>query len=261
MARPTKPKDLKPKAEGEAAAPAGAPPSGKAPALDLKFIVLLLAIIISTIGGSVGSMYVLGPMVLVPAIAEKLPGGGEHGEAGGKHAAPAHENKVGINLELDEFMVNLKPDPNAGGNQYLRARMALSIGVPEAENCYAVPEHAQAGEAAIIAWRQSEAEAGQVVGAALPVDRDVDRNIVASGGGAADPVAACLDAFKKNMGKYVPTMRDIINAALMKRTAGTLSTLEGQEALKDEISDEVNAMMDPKYKVLRVNFADFIIQR
>ena len=80
MARPTKPKDLKPKAESEAPAGGASPaPSGKggAPALDLKFIVLLLAIIVSTIGGSVGSMYVLGPMVLVPAIVSQIPGGAE----------------------------------------------------------------------------------------------------------------------------------------------------------------------------------------
>jgi len=88
----------------------------------------------------------------------------------------------------------------------------------------------------------------------------VDSTLLAEGSGK-DALGACLDQFKNNMAKYVPTMRDVINAALMKRTAGTLSTLEGQEALKDEIKEEINQFMDQKYQVLRVNFEDFIIQR
>ncbi len=251
MARPTKPKDLKPKAEGEvaptpiqaAAVSGGAGGVG----LDLKFIVTLLAIVISSVGASVGSIYFLAPIVLVPAIVEQIPHALGNSAEGG-HGETAHASKVGLNLELDEFMVNLKTDPNLGGNQYLRTKMSLNISVPPEEDCYSIGHHAML---------PADAN-GQIVGAAVPVDRE----LLASGGGApADPVVGCLDAFRNNMGKYVPTMRDVINAALMKRTAGNLSTLEGQEALKDDIMAEVNQFLDSRYKVVRINFEDFIIQR
>jgi hypothetical protein len=94
---------------------------------------------------------------------------------------------------------------------------------------------------------------GQIVGAAAPVDRTL---IAEEGGGPT-----CEQIFKNNMGKYVPTIRDVINASLMKRTASSLASLEGQESLKDEIKDQLNQIMGPDYSVLRVNFQDFIIQR
>jgi len=94
---------------------------------------------------------------------------------------------------------------------------------------------------------------GKVVGAAVSVDRTM---IAEEGGGPS-----CEQIFKNNMSKYVPTARDVINAALMKRTAISLATLEGQESLKDEIKDQLSQILAPNYKVLRVNFQDFIIQK
>lgn len=248
MARPTKPKDLKPKVEGESPAPA-APPAGGGGGLDLKFIIMVVVIILATIGGSVGSSYLMTTMFVMPELAKMshAPAGapGEEGHAPTGHDGASTEgNEVGMNLELDEFMVNLKPDPALQGSQYLRAKMALSVKVPEPENCYAAQPHASA-----IPYGD-----GRIVGAAAPVDRET----LASGGGSAP---SCEDVFKKNMSKYVPTVRDVINASLMKRNATLLATLEGQESLKDEIRDQLNTIMAPNYQVLRVNFQDFIIQR
>jgi hypothetical protein len=114
--------------------------------------------------------------------------------------------------------------------------------VPEAENCYA---HKAAMAIPL--------DGGQIVGAAAPVDRTMVAN---EGGGPT-----CEQIFTTNMGKYVPTIRDVINASLMKRTASSLASLEGQEALKDEVKEQLNQIMGPNYQVLRVNFQDFIIQR
>lgn len=247
MARPTKPKDLKPKAEAEVAAVPGGPSDHPGPALDIKYIVLVVVVIIASILGSAGSAYLMTTMFVMPEIskvAKQAPEEGEEvegeeGEEGGEHAEAAGHHEVGMNLELDEFMVNLKPDPQLGGNQYLRAKMALSIKVPEKENCYV--------HAALLI------PGGKIAGAAA----SVDRTTVASGGEGP----SCEGIFKNNMGKFVPTMRDIINASLMKRTASLLATLEGQEALKDEIREQVNQVLAPNYEVLRVNFQDFIIQR
>lgn len=249
MARPTKPKDLKPKVDGEAPA-AGGGGGG----LDLKFIIMVVVIVIASVVGSAGSAYLMTTMFVMPELAKVShgagPAGGEEGghEATGPDGAstetPAHE--VGMNLELDEFTVNLKVDPNLGGSQFLRAKMALSIKVPEKENCYA--EHKAAMLLPTVYGN------GKLVGAAAPVDRTLVANEGESG-------PSCEDMFKINMGKYVPTIRDVINAALMKRTASTLATLEGQESLKDEIKEQLSSILAPDYEVLRVNFQDFIIQK
>ncbi len=260
MARPTKPKDLKPKVEGEGAAPAAPAAAGGGGGggggLDLKFIILVVVILIASIGGSIGSSYLMTTMFVMPEItkAAAAGGGAGHGEgeaAGGEHAPTGHDgastetpgSEVGMNLELDEFMVNLKKDTALPGSQYLRAKMALSIKVPEKENCYAAEHHAAFLPVA----------GGRIVGAAAPVDRTTLAN---EGGGPS-----CEDIFKGNMSKYVPTIRDVVNGALMKRSASLLATLEGQEALKDEVKDQLNQILAPNYQVLRVNFQDFIIQQ
>ncbi len=260
MARPTKPKDLKPKVEGEGGAVAPAAPAaaegGGGGGLDLKFIIMVVVILVATIGGSVGSSYLMTTMFVVPEIGKLAhASGGEHaageGEAPSGHDGASTEtpgSQVGMNLELDEFMVNLKPDPSLPGSQYLRAKMALSVKVPDAQNCY-IEHHAEATPLG-----DGNLGDGQIVGAAAPVDRTLLAN-----GGEAGP--SCEDVFKKNMSKYVPTIRDVVNGSLMKRNATLLATLEGQEALKDEIKEQLNAIMAPDYQILRVNFQDFIIQR
>ena len=259
--RPTKPKDLKPKVEGEGgAAPAataagGDHGGGGGGGLDLKFIILVVVILIASIGGSIGSSYLMTTMFVMPEITKAAAAGGgaahgEGGEGGDEHSPTGHDgastetpgSEVGMNLELDEFMVNLKKDTSLPGSQYLRAKMALSIKVPEKENCYA--EH----HAAFLPLAD-----GQIVGAAAPIDRTMLAN---EGGGPS-----CEDIFKGNMSKYVPTVRDVVNGALMKRSATLLATLEGQESLKDEIKDQLNQILAPNYQVLRVNFQDFIIQQ
>lgn len=267
MARPTKPKDIKPKAEGDVATlPVGggdgAAPSGGG-GLDLKFIITLIVVVLSTTLTSAASVYFLAPMVVMPPLEKQLKEiskGAAHGaEAEGEHGgnADSHANDPGMNLELDEFTVNLKDDPSVDGSQYLRAKMSLGITVPPEENCYNLGEHHASAIPAITPGR------GRIVGAAANIDqrRPVDRSQVANGGGGPDPKTLCITTFKDNMSKFVPTVRDVVNAALMKRTAGSLSTLEGQEALKDEIKESINQFMGEKYQVARVNFEDFIIQK
>jgi flagellar basal body-associated protein FliL len=273
MARPTKPKDLKPvpdaaaageEAKGDKAHKGG---GGGGGGLDLKFIVTILTIVMCSIGGSVGAMYFLAPMIIVPAIVAQLPKPEEHGAGADAHGAKASTSKVGMNLELDEFTVNLKKDPNIPGNQFVRTKMALSITAPEEGDCTLLmgktafkPISVKKGYVAMTL--PEVLEGGVIVGAAAPVS-SMGRDYLASGGGApaASPYDTCMGHFKDHMGPFVPTIRDIVNAALMKRTAGNLASPEGQEALKDEIKDQINHLLDHGYQVVRVNFQDFIIQR
>lgn len=281
MARPTKPKDIKPKAEGDVATlPVGggegaAGGGGGGGGLDLKFIITLVVVVLSTTLTSAASIYFLAPMVVMPPLEKQLKEmskGAAHGaeaEGEGEHGnADSHANDPGMNLELDEFTVNLKSDPEMDGSQYLRAKMSLGITVPPEENCYnlgGAEHHASA-------MPEVSPSRGRIVGAAANIAntnattnrdarRPIDRSQVANGGGGPDPKTLCVTAFKDNMSKFVPTVRDVVNAALMKRTAGALSTLEGQESLKDEIKESINQFMGEKYQVARVNFEDFIIQK
>lgn len=276
MAKPTKPKDLKPKADGEGEASSAKGGGG----LDIKFIITILAVVICSIGGSVGAVYFIAPMVLVPAITAHLPKGeGAPAEeaAGGEEKK---ESSVGMTLELDEFTVNLKSDPNVGGNQFVRAKIALSIGVPPAEECdhpkaqlapgalgtpraiavVSQPSHQCAPEKTdVLAQSQpvNFLSSGTLAGAAIPV---ADRTLLAEGGEGGGGEEACLKAFQAKMGKYVPSIRDVVNSSLMKRTAAEIATIEGQESLKDDIKGQVSQLLGEEYKVLRVNFQDFIIQ-
>ncbi|MEB3244526.1 MAG: flagellar basal body-associated FliL family protein [Vampirovibrionales bacterium] len=248
MAQPIQPKPIKPKASapeaGNAApnAPKATDPTAEDDELSMvKLLILVVAIVVSSVLSAGAATYFLAPMVLVPAITEsivaELPAG--EGEEGGEEGEEApHASVVGMNLEFDEFTVNLKPDPTRRGNQYLRAKIAMSLKVPPEQDCTA-PAHGEGHEAAA-----APAEGGH-------------------GGGApaADPMEACNKAFNSHMGRYVPSIRDIVNTALMSRSASTLGSGDGQEALKDEIKEEVTHLIaGDGYEVLRVNFSDFIIQ-
>lgn len=260
MARPTKAKDTKgPDMDTDDTGALPAAPVTQS-GFDLKFIVTILAIFIAGIGGSVASVMFLAPTVLVPQVVEQVvaaTGGshaeasGEHGEDGEGHGGSTHQ-QLGMTLELDEFTVNLKTDPTLGGNQFLRTKMSLSVKVPDEQYC----DPTGGGEHASVPDTLQE---GTILGAASPLNQE-EPVYLASGGGGPDPYTLCVQTFDKNIGRYTPAIRDIINQALMKRTAGTLATVEGQEFLKDEIISQVNHVIGPDMSVIRVNFSDFIIQ-
>lgn len=257
MAKPVQPKSLKPKADSapEASGGGGGSPksSGGGGGLDLKFIISLVAGLVFSIAGSALTLFLLGPMVLVPAITAQLPkvqataeGHGKEGDADHGHGAKEeHEKKtplLGLNLPMEEFTVNLKKDASVKGNQFLRTKLSLSVQVPEEQNCIAQAMEAAAhhGEAAA-----APAEGGH-------------------GGGApaANPTEACNKSFTENMTPFIPTFRDIINTSLMNRTSSQIASLEGQEALKESVIQELNLVLGgTPYKVDRVNLEDFIIQR
>jgi flagellar basal body-associated protein FliL len=265
MAKPVKPKTLKPKIGGEPSASEAneaqeSQAASKAPANKsgggggrgtsglLSIIVLSVVMLLSSVAGPVAALYFLGPQLLAPIIAKAVPPAteGEHGgEAVGEGEHGGEKvSKLGLNLPLEEFTVNLKKDPTLRGTQYLRARMNLSVVVPEAEDCS--PHKAEGAEAG--GHGEKPAEGGGGHGAAPAA--------------AVDPVKACNEAFVGKIATYIPTLRDIVNTALMKRSAAQISTLEGQELLKDEMSQEMNNILATNhYQVVRVNFEEFIVQR
>ncbi|MEM0950561.1 MAG: flagellar basal body-associated FliL family protein [Cyanobacteria bacterium P01_H01_bin.74] len=277
MARPTNTKDAKPKVEESTEKPAGGAQAGGSGLFDLKFILLVVVVVVTSLLSTAGAGYLMTTLFIIPELSKIAYTGGSGGEAHEEehhgHDAASTEvphNQVGMNLELNEFTVNLKEDRNMEGHQFLRAKVALSIKVPEEENCYAAHDgdhHAMLNPSLpeknrpYLTFTIKPAGSGSIVGAAAPLTKQIvsDQRLLASGGGDAGP--SCEDMFKNNMAKYVPTIRDIINVSLMKRTASSLASIEGQEALKDELSAQVGHVMAPTYSVIRVNFQDFIIQK
>lgn len=232
----------------------------------VKLIVLAAALIVTNLVGMAAMIFFLGPVMLQPVvdkIAAAAPGHGEEGEHGGEHGKKdGHGDKkdehgkeghgghgdtsaianLGLNYGLEDFTVNLTPNPRTPSeNQFLRAKLSLSIKVPEEENCIIKKMEAE----------HAPAEGGGGHGGG-------------HGGGAPAPEGEdpCMKAFKEKMGTFLPNVRDVINSSLMRRTANALGSVEGQEMLKDEIIEQVNTLLHPvSYSVLRVNFEEFIVQR
>jgi flagellar basal body-associated protein FliL len=264
MAKPIKTKSLKPQnsdvpnTEDGAEKPSqknNSPSASKKGLTMFQTIILAVVMLISSIAGPALAIYFLGPTVLVPMIQKALPKAtaaeegeavdgenpaeGATGEAGkeGEHSGSKSQS-LGMNLPMDEFIVNLKSSGSAKSNQFLKAKMSLAVTVPEAEDCNASSGHEKKAEGG----GGGHGEGGE--------------------GAAKDPSVACNEAFVAKMGAYTPTLRDIINTAMMKRSAQQLSTLEGQEDLKDELVTEMNSVLTNQgYTVQRVNLQDFIIQR
>lgn len=280
MARPTQAKDVKPDdIDADLAAEAGG--SSVKSALDLKFIITILVILLAGIGGSVATTLFLAPMVLGPVIQQSVTAAagsaGEHGEGGdhgdshgeGHGGAGSASQTIGNTLELDEFTVNLKSDPSMRGNQFLRTKMSLGIAVPEEQYCdpSGGGEH-HASVKTDVHFANHSLYGTRALATITPIGfnsqfQPITKQheiLLVSGGGGPDPLVVCKETFTKNMSPYVPTIRDIINQALMKRTANTLATVEGQEMLKDEIKTQINTLLTKDYSVVRVNFSDFIIQ-
>ncbi len=264
MAKPIKPKSSKPLAKVEESAPSEESSPTPSQKDDYSFqlskgltmfqtIILAAVMLIASVVGSAATLYFLGPTLLVPMIQKALPAEateegeegekpeGKEGEEGKKPEAPKTPS-MGMNLPMEEFIVSLKTSQASKSTQFLKAKMSLAVAVPEGEDCNAPVE--EAGKEGKPEEKAEGGEGGEGKGA------------------AEDPAVACNEAFVKKMDSYVPTLRDIVNTALMKRNAQQIATLEGQEDFKDELVSEMNAVLSNHgYTVQRINLQDFIIQR
>lgn len=276
MSKPAKPKALKPKTGADEAPasmaesigkelPKAAPKSNGAKkgssegdALTMMQLIILAAVmLVCSIVGPAAALYFIGPQVIKPLMASHAPAGEEGGEAGGHGEAPAGEEgdphgggkhgetaaeQVGIGLKFDEFTVNLKRDPTLRGNQYLRAKMSVSLAVPKEKDC--MTPLVTGGHDA------HAAPAGGGGGHGAPAAP------------SGPPAELCQKTIQDGMMPFAPTLRDIVNTAFMKRSASQIASIEGQEALKDEIRTEMDSVLgNSGYHVLRVNFEDFVVQR
>ncbi len=81
------------------------------------------------------------------------------------------------------------------------------------------------------------------------------------GGHGEAPVAADpMEKIQKEMNQYKPAIRDAVITNLSSKTSAELSSAAGKELAKEQIVNDINAILGGEREVLRVSFGQFIIQ-
>ena len=136
-------------------------------------------------------------------------------------------NQKGVLLDLGDFILNLA---DTTSKRYLKVNVALELS-------------------------KTEEEIKALSAPAAPA---------ASGGGhghsAPAPAADPMEDIIAEMEQFKPAIRDAVISVLSGKTADELSSVTGKEIAKEEIQDLVSAIFNGSREVLRVNFAQFIIQ-
>ena len=80
------------------------------------------------------------------------------------------------------------------------------------------------------------------------------------GHGAATAPVDPMEAIQKEMNQYKPAIRDAVITNLSSKTSAELASAAGKELAKEQISNDINAILAGDREVLRVSFGQFIIQ-
>ena len=76
------------------------------------------------------------------------------------------------------------------------------------------------------------------------------------GGEEEDP----MKIIEAEMAQYKPAIRDAVISNFSSKTADEVMTAAGKELVKEQITEDVNAIFAGQREVLRVSFGQFIIQ-
>ncbi|MBQ6515694.1 flagellar basal body-associated FliL family protein [bacterium] len=129
----------------------------------------------------------------------------------------------GIIVDLGDFVLNLSDE---GQRKYLKTNVALEL--------TKLPRDIQGGA--------PEKKGGH-----------------GHGEGEAAP-APNVSALAEEMNQYKPAIRDAVITNLSSKTSYDLMTAAGKELAKEQIADDINAILGGEREVLRVSFGQFIIQ-
>ncbi len=80
------------------------------------------------------------------------------------------------------------------------------------------------------------------------------------GHGEAPAAVNPMDAIQQEMTQYKPAIRDAVITNLSSKTSAELASAAGKELAKEQISNDINAILGGEREVLRVSFGQFIIQ-
>ena len=222
MANPTKPKDAKPKAEGDDfEIKQTTKVETTAPQASMLVMIAVVAVAVILI---IGANYFLVDMKL-SHMEKQL---AEISLASPEDAAADDEEGIaserGIILDLGEFILNLA-DVNT--RKFLKVNVAIELSKKESD---------------IAAAEAAEKASGGGHG---------------HGGGApVDPMAE----IEKEMNQFKPSIRDAIISILSSKTSEELAATPGKELAKEQIKEAINAIFEGEREVLRVSFGSFFIQ-
>ena len=162
-------------------------------------------------------------VIMENLISQKISSIQTNSEELGEDEGDGDEIQKGIIVDLGDFILNLC-DENA--KKYLKVNVAIEVSKKETD--FPKEDAAKSG-------------GGHGHGEAAP---------------AADPLAA----IQTEMNQYKPAIRDAVITNLSSKTSAELATAAGKELSKEQITNDINAILNGEREVLRVSFGQFIIQ-
>ena len=220
MAKPTSGKDVKPKDEE---IKTSSNKEGKQISTNMLLMINTLVLIVFFV-----IMTFIGNGIVKSTVQSEIAKVHPSEELIAEDGSEVTQEEKGILLDLGDFILNLA-DPAT--RRYLKVNVAIELTKTTAEI-------EAANTAANAAAHGGGGHGGH--GAPAPVD----------------PMAAVI----AEMEQYKPAIRDAVISVLSSKTSDELSTPTGKEIAKEEIQDMVSAVFNGAREVLRVNFAQFIIQ-
>jgi len=136
----------------------------------------------------------------------------------------SEELQRGIIVDLGDFVLNLSDE---GQRKYLKTNVALELTKLDRDN----PQPAE--------------KSGHGGG---------------HGGHGEAPAPNPIAALTEEMNQFKPAIRDAVITNLSSKTSAELATAAGKELAKEQIADDVNAILGGEREVIRVSFGQFIIQ-
>ena len=136
---------------------------------------------------------------------------------------PQNEEEVqkGIIVDLGDFILNLS-DPSQ--KKYLKVNVALELSRIPTDPDFSKPQEEKSG-----------------------------------GHGSSDDNDP-MKLIEAEMAQYKPAIRDAVISNFSSTTADEVATTAGKELVKEQITEDVNAIFAGEREVIRVNFGQFIIQ-
>ncbi len=138
-------------------------------------------------------------------------------------ASAEDEIQRGIILDLGDFIVNLCDEAQ---KKYLKVNVAIEVTQKETD---------------------------------FPKEEEAPKS-GGHGHGAAPAPVDPMEAIQKEMNQYKPAIRDAVITNLSSKTSAELASAAGKELSKEQISNDINNILAGEREVLRVSFAQFIIQ-
>ena len=223
MANPTKPKEAKPRVEGEEE---NKKPVQGSTIKESNSMVsgIIVAVVVALIMSAVNYF-------LMNNMADKL--------SSKISTAPSQEEsdensddeptvERGVILDLGDFILNLA---DKDSKHFLKLNVAVELSKKESE----------------------------IAPKAAPAPKEGGHG--GHGGGEEPaPETPSISSLEKEMNQYKPAIRDAVISILSGKTSDELSTTPGKELAKEQIKESVNSVFDGEREVLRVSFGSFFIQ-